>query len=48
MKKTYTRSPFTSIITHSDIKPYKLTIRDIPTEKNLVKNFLEKGLEFYQ
>lgn len=43
MKTTYTRSPFTSIISHSDIKPYKLTIRDIPTEKKPREKLLREG-----
>lgn len=43
MKKTYTRSPFTSIITHSDIKPYKLTIHDIPHEKKPREKLLREG-----
>ncbi len=43
MKTTYTRSPFTSIISHSDIKPYKLTIRDIPTDKKPREKLIREG-----
>lgn len=43
MKKLYTRSPFVSIITHTDLKPYKLTIRDIPLEKKPREKLLREG-----
>ncbi len=43
MKKTYTRSPFTAIISHSDIKPYKLTIHDLPNEKKPREKLLHEG-----
>lgn len=33
MTTVYTRSPFSSIITHTDIKSYQLTIRDIPHDQ---------------
>jgi DNA repair protein RadC len=33
MKELYTRSTFVPIITHTDFKPYRLTIRDLPNEQ---------------
>lgn len=43
MQPTYTRSPFSAIISHSDIKPYKLTIHDIPHEKKPREKLLREG-----
>lgn len=43
MEKNYTRSTYVPIITNTVIKPYRLTIRDIPTEQKPREKLLREG-----
>lgn len=43
MEKNYTRSTYVPIITNTVLKPYRLTIRDIPTEQKPREKLLREG-----
>jgi DNA repair protein RadC len=45
MQGIYTRSPIVPIINHSSIKPYRLTIRDIPLEQKPREKLLRDGAQ---
>ena len=41
--KTYTRSPFVPLITDSTLKPYVLTVRDLPLEQKPREKIINHG-----
>lgn len=43
MEKNYTRSTYVPIITNTVLKPYRLTIRDIPVEQKPREKLLREG-----
>lgn len=43
MEKNYTRSTYVPIITNTVLKPYRLTIRDIPAEQKPREKLLREG-----
>lgn len=43
MRGTYTRSPIVPIITNTALKPYKLTIRDLPLDQKPREKILRDG-----
>jgi DNA repair protein RadC len=43
MNALYTRSPFVPIITHTDLKPYRITIHDLPNHQKPREKILEQG-----
>lgn len=43
MQETYTRSSIVPIITHSDTRPYRLTIRDLPHDQKPREKLLHTG-----
>lgn len=43
MRGTYTRSPIVPIITNTSLKPYKLTIRDLPLDQKPREKILRDG-----
>lgn len=43
MKSTYTRSLISPIITNTSIKPYRITIHDLPNEQKPREKIIDKG-----